>query len=92
MKDNQNLLADYRRNGSDAAFRELVARFVNQVHSTALRLVAGEPQRAVDVTQTVLVDLARQARTLSHEVWIGGWSHQHACFMAIKTLRGEGRR
>ena len=39
MKDSQQLLAEYSMNGSDAAFRELVGRYINFVHSTALRLV-----------------------------------------------------
>ena len=50
MTDSQHLLAEYRRNGSDAAFRELVARFVGLVYSTALRLVEGDVHRAEDVT------------------------------------------
>ncbi len=92
MTDSQALLVEYRRNGSDAAFRELVARFIDLVHSTALRLVAGDPHRAEDVTQTVFVDLARLARTLPREVRLGGWLHRHACFVAVNTLRGERRR
>ena len=92
MTDSQDLLAEYRRNGSDAAFRELVARFVDLVYSTALRLVEGDTHRAKDVTQTVFVDLARLARTLPHEVRLGGWLHRHTCFVAANTLRGERRR
>ena len=38
------------------------------------------------------VDLARLARTLSHEVMPGGWLHRHTCFVAANTLRGERRR
>ena len=45
MTDSQDLLAQYRRNSSDAAFRELVARFVDLVYSTALRLVEGDTHR-----------------------------------------------
>ena len=92
MTDSQDLLAEYRRNGSDAAFRELATRFVDLVHSTALRLVEGDTHRAEDVTQTVFVDLARLARTLSPEVRLGGWLHRHTCFVAVNTLRGERRR
>ena len=92
MTDSQNLLAEYVRSGSDAAFRELVARFVNLDYSTALRLVEGDTHRAEDVTQTVFADLARLARTLSHEVKLGGWLHRHTCFVAANTLRGERRR
>jgi RNA polymerase sigma factor (sigma-70 family) len=92
MTDSQTLLAEYRQNGSDAAFRELVARFVDLVYSTALRLVEGDTHRAEDVTQTVFVDLARLARTLSNEVRLGGWLHRHTCFVAANTMRGERRR
>ena len=92
MTDSQNLLAEYGRNGSDAAFRELVARYVDLVYSTALRLVEGDTHRAEDVTQTVFVDLARMARTLPADVRLGGWLHRHTCFVAANTLRGERRR
>lgn len=37
MTDHQTLLAEYTRNGSDAAFRELVEHFLDLVYSTALR-------------------------------------------------------
>jgi len=92
MTDSQQLLADYRQHGSDTAFRELVNRFLGLVYSTALRLVGGDAHRAEDVTQTVFVDLARQARTLPAEVRLGGWLHRHTCFVAANTMRGERRR
>lgn len=92
MTDSQDLLAEYRQNGSDAAFRELVTRFVDLVYSTALRLVGGDTHSAEDVTQTVFVDLPRLARTLSSEVRLGGWLHRHTCFVAANTMRGERRR
>jgi hypothetical protein len=38
MTDSQSLLAEYTRNSSDAAFRELVTRYADLVYSTALRL------------------------------------------------------
>ena len=59
MTDSQNLLAEYARSGSETAFRELVARYINLVHSTALRLVSGNSQLAEDVAQTVFINLAR---------------------------------
>ena len=92
MTDNQNLLAEYARNGSDAAFRELVTRYVALVYSTALRLVEGDTHRAEDVTQTVFVNLARKARTLPVDVRLGGWLHRDTCLVAGHTLRGERRR
>ena len=92
MTESQQLLAEYARTGSDAAFRELVARYINLVFSTALRLVGGDTHRAEDVAQAVFADLARQASALSPEVVLGGWLHRHACFVAANTLRSERRR
>jgi RNA polymerase sigma factor (sigma-70 family) len=92
MTDSQTLLVDYVRTESEAAFRELVTRYVNLVYSTALRLVEGDTHRAEDVAQTVFMDLARMARTLSSEVMLGGWLHRHTCFVAANTMRGERRR
>lgn len=92
MTDSQHLLAEYRRNGSDAAFRELVERFVALVYSTALRLVEGDTHRAEDVTQTVFLDLARKARLIPADVKLGGWLHRDTCLVAGHTLRGERRR
>src|SRR5438874_6522916 len=71
MTDNHNWLAEYVQTGSDAAFRELVTRYVDLVYSTALRLVEGDTHRAEDVAQTVFVDLTRKARTLSNDVMLG---------------------
>jgi len=79
-------------NGSDAAFRELVTRYVDLVYSTALRLVEGDTHRAEDVTQTVFVDLSRKARMLPADVRLGGWLHRDTCLVAGHSLRGERRR
>ena len=92
MTDSQRLLAEYVQTGSDAAFRELVTRYVGLVYSTARRLVDGDTHRAEDVAQIVFVDLARTARTLPSDVLLGGWLHRHTCFVAAKTMRGERRR
>lgn len=92
MTETQQLLADYAASGSETAFRDLVARYVDLVYSAAVRLVNGDTHLAENVTQTVFADLARSARTLSREVMLGGWLHRHTCFVASKTLRGERRR
>src|SRR5579862_3195234 len=92
MTESQKLLAEYVGNGSEAAFRELVSRYVDLVYSTALRLVNGDAHRAQDVTQTVFIDLARQASKLSSDSMLGGWLHRDTCFVASKMMRGEQRR
>jgi RNA polymerase sigma factor (sigma-70 family) len=92
MVETQQLLADYAENGSEAAFRELVARYLNLVYSTALRLMDRNVQSAEDVTQMVFVHLSRHARKLSREPFLGGWLHRDTCYEAAKTLRRERRR
>src|SRR5712671_5858243 len=92
MNDSQALLAEYARNGSELAFRELVACYLGLVYSTALRLVNGNTHMAEDVAQMVFTDLARTARTLSHNTMLGGWLHRDTCFVASKLMRGERRR
>ncbi len=92
MTDSQRLLADYVENGSESAFRDLVSRYVDLVYSAAVRLVDGDTHLAEDVAQTVFLDLARQARTFSQGVMLGGWLHRHTCFVASKAMRRERRR
>lgn len=92
MKDSQQLLGEYVKNGSEAAFGELVARYLDLVYSAALRSVNGDAHLAEDIAQTVFLDLARMGQTISTEVMLGGWLHRHTCFVAANTLRGERRR
>jgi RNA polymerase sigma factor (sigma-70 family) len=92
MTDGGQLLREYVEKGSESAFRELVSRYVNFVYGAALRMVGNDAHLAQDVSQTVFVDLARKARTLSSGVMIGGWLHRHTCYVAAHALRTERRR
>jgi RNA polymerase sigma factor (sigma-70 family) len=92
MIDPRNLLTDYAENGSESAFRELVARYLDLVFSTAVRLVDGDTHRAEDIAQTVFADLARRATTLSPDVMLGGWLHRRTCHAAATLMRSERRR
>jgi RNA polymerase sigma factor (sigma-70 family) len=92
MTESHQLLAEYVAHGSEAAFREFVARYINLVYSTALRLVDGDIQLAEDVTQTVFMHLSRNARKLSQEIMLGGWLHRDTCYVASKTMHRERRR
>jgi RNA polymerase sigma factor (sigma-70 family) len=86
------LLADYAANGSEEAFRELVARYIDLVYSTAVRLVNGDTHRAEDVAQTVFADLARLAGKFSQDVMLGGWLHRRTWYVATTLMRNERRR
>jgi RNA polymerase sigma factor (sigma-70 family) len=92
MTDHRTLLAEYAANGSEEAFRELVARYIDLVYSTAVRLVNGDTHRAEDVAQTVFADLARLAGTFSQDVMLGGWLHRRTWHVATTLMRNERRR
>src|ERR1043166_2162481 len=85
MTETQALLAQFARDGSESAFRELVFRYINLVYSTALRLTGGDTHRAEDITQVVFADLAQKARGLPEDVMLGGWLHQHTRFVGPKA-------
>src|SRR5216117_3666484 len=85
------LLRDYVTSGSDAAFAELVDRYVDFVYSTARRQLGNE-QLAEEVAQVVFSLLARKAIGLVHLPSLAGWLYRATCFTAAKTLRTERRR
>src|SRR3954464_2851923 len=92
MTDTKSLLREYARNGSEAAFRQLVSRYVDMVYSTALRRVSGNGHTAEDIVQLVFTDLASKAGALGQNVRLGGWLHQHCCFVASNFRRADSRR
>ena len=85
------LLRDYVTSGSDAAFADLVDRYVDFVYSTARRQV-GNAQLAEEVAQVVFSLLARKAVGLVDLPSLAGWLYRATCFTAAKTLRTERRR
>ena len=92
MLDDQQLLRRYAADGSEAAFGELVARYVNLVYSAALRRTGGDAHLAQDVAQLVFTDLARKARSLPENVVLAGWLHRATRYAAAQLLRTERRR
>ena len=73
--DDHELLAEFTLSGSETAFATLVARHVNLVYSTALR-VTGNPHHAEEVSQAVFLILASKAGKLSPHVVLSGWLYQ----------------
>jgi RNA polymerase sigma factor (sigma-70 family) len=86
-----DLLAQYARTGSEAAFAVLVARYVNLVHSAAWRYT-GHAQQAEEITQAVFIILARKASRLSDRTVLSGWLYQTARLTAANLVKGETRR
>jgi DNA-directed RNA polymerase specialized sigma24 family protein len=89
------LLEQYARQGSEAAFGEIVARYADLVYSAAFRQLRST-EAARDVTQTVFIDLARKSSSLAYKLpakgSIVGWLYQSTRFAALNFVRNDQRR
>src|SRR5438270_10688385 len=85
------LLENYSRRGSEAAFKELVERYMNLVYSAAMRRV-GESELAKEISQTVFILLARKAATLRETVILSAWLFRTTRFVAAHAIRTMSRR
>jgi RNA polymerase sigma factor (sigma-70 family) len=90
MQDNQ-LLTQYARTGSDAAFSQIVARHLPLVYRTCRRELGSETL-AEDAAQVVFLLLARKAKTLRAGPSLAGWLFQTARFVAKDVRKQEQRR
>jgi RNA polymerase sigma factor (sigma-70 family) len=91
MTADGQLLRDYAREKSQAAFTELVRRHVDLVYSAALRQVRS-PQLAQEVGQSVFTDLAGAAEKLPPNTILTAWLYQVTRRTAIDVVRRESRR
>lgn len=89
--DDHQLLAEFARGDSEAAFAALVQRHINLVYSVALRQT-GNPHAAEEITQAVFIILARKATALSPKTILSGWLYQTARLTAANYQRTEARR
>jgi RNA polymerase sigma factor (sigma-70 family) len=90
-----DLLRQFARDHSQAAFTALVKRHLNLVYSAALRQVRS-PQLAEDISQSVFADLARGAGKLSNATGgppvLTAWLYAVTRRTAIDVIRKESRR
>jgi len=89
--DDRQLLREYIRSQSQEAFRELVARHLPMVYSTARRMVRDD-HLAEDIAQDVFAILVRKAGGLGAERVVGGWLYNTTRHLAMHTVRAEQRR
>jgi RNA polymerase sigma factor (sigma-70 family) len=85
------LLAAYQQSASTEIFRQIVDRYVNLVHSAALRQLRHDAHLADDVTQAVFLILSQQARTLHGDTVLAGWFLLTTRNVARNALRREWR-
>src|SRR5271163_3233101 len=85
------LLRQYDRQGSEAAFAALVQRHVNLVYSAAFRHV-GIDAHAGEITQAIFIILARKAAGLRADTILDAWLYETTRLTALSFQRGERRR
>src|SRR3989441_9595369 len=89
--NDQQLLEQYAREGSEEAFAGLVDRHLDLVYSAALRQ-GRSPQLAEEVAQSVFTDLARNADSFAANTVLPAWLYQVTRRTAIDAVRREARR
>jgi len=92
MANDNELLREYARSASEAAFAELVHRHVNMVYSTTLRETNGDASLAQELTQLVFVELSRKASSLLDHPALAGWLYTCVRWTAANARRAEDRR
>ena len=93
MRANDNeLLRRYLSHRSEAAFAELVERYLGLVYSAALRQVGGDAPAAEDLTQAVFIDLARKDASLLRHPTLAGWLYTSTRYLAANARRAALRR
>jgi RNA polymerase sigma factor (sigma-70 family) len=87
MSDTE-LLHDYLATGSEAAFAELVDRYIDFVYSAARRQVR-DAHQAEDITQAVFIVLARKAGAIRNPEMLGAWLVKTTQQTACNAIRFE---
>ncbi len=95
MPTDAELLRQYVKDGSEAAFTEIVQRHAGLVYSVAWRLAGGNRHLAKDITQDVFILLAQKAPKLIGHETLAGWLHTTTRYAAngmIRSLRRQENR
>jgi RNA polymerase sigma factor (sigma-70 family) len=91
MKTDSELLKEYHRKQSQAAFRDLIERHADLVHAAAARAM-GDADLAQDAAQQVFLLLAKNAGRLYAGTGLVGWLHRTTVLTCCNLRRKESRR
>jgi RNA polymerase sigma factor (sigma-70 family) len=89
--NDMDLVQEFARRNSEAAFTELVQRYIPLVYSIALRYTR-HADDAQDVTQAVFIILAQKAAVLRPKIILTGWLYETTRFTAMNFLTSKSRR
>jgi RNA polymerase sigma-70 factor (ECF subfamily) len=91
VDDTDEQLVRSYRDGSDAAFTELVERHGARVYNLCLRIL-GDPDDAADASQDTFVAAIRKLNTFRGEAAFTTWLHRvavNACYDALRRKRRQ---
>lgn len=89
--NNTELLGQFVLNRSEEEFALLTSRYLDLVYSAALRQVRS-PQNAQDVTQSVFLELWKNAHKLKPDTILSSWLYCVTRRTAVDLIRSESRR
>jgi RNA polymerase sigma factor (sigma-70 family) len=89
--NDMDLLREFVRENSEAAFAEIVRRHIDLVYSVAFRYT-GNSEDARDVAQATFLILTRKAVHLREHTALTGWLYETTRFAALGFLRTQNRR
>jgi RNA polymerase sigma factor (sigma-70 family) len=92
--DDWQLLRSYVERNSETAFRTLLNRYLDLVHSAALRQLNHNSQLAEEVAQAVFILLARKAGAgeFGQDIVLSAWLFRTTRFVSLQLIRSEKRR
>jgi RNA polymerase sigma factor (sigma-70 family) len=91
LETDGQLLRRYALHRAEDAFREIVRRHVDWVHSSALRQVR-DRHVADDVTQAAFILLARKAKSFDERVVLSAWLFRAVRYITADTIQARRRR
>lgn len=91
LPTDQELLDRFADSRDAQAFEELARRYLNLIHSAAVRRVS-DPLLAQDITQAVLMILARRPQAARKSALLSAWLLTTVRYAAANALKMEQRR